>query len=443
MDLLNNFINNVIILDDQESEIQQLKIYLESQDIKVDYYSDPEDLLSKKQIHSKDLLILDFRLLADESNIATIMSKIIRPILEKHFNKNHPYGIIIWSKHDEEYMSKFYDVLKKDTIQTHKYDTPIFIINLDKNLYLSKQKQYRTILKNINQELNNSITASFFINWNENVKLGVYKSIKDIYSLSEDYSLYNKRIQTILHRLALNYTGCLDGKLKRNYNLTVDAYKSLTSLLHSDVMTMQACSSVKNIFTNYQPMQLTDDEKLRTNALLNSKLFLDDSNLTKKLILPGNIYSIKKKNDYTITKEQRKDMLDNMWKKVKKEGLDKKSIKITDIAIVLTPPCDFSNKKILSRFVFGIKIDIKSDYYNSIYQQIKLKAGYLYPLYPLAIIDNYYSIFLFDFRNLTSLSKKEINEQCLILIKARENLFADILQKFSSHASRLGISMFE
>lgn len=442
MDLLNSFINNVIILDDQESEILELKNYLLSQDIKVDYYSDPKKLLVKKQIHAKDLIILDFMLLEDESNIATVMSTSIRPILEKHFNKNHPYGIIIWSKHDEDYMLKFYDILKNDTILSHKYDTPIFIINLDKNSYLSKQKQYKTILKDINNELNNSITSSFFISWNEIVKLGVYRSIRDIYTLSGDYNLYNERLQTILHKIAINYTGCQENVIKNNYNLTMDAYKSLTSLLHSDVMGTQSNSKIRNIFSKAQLKQLSDDESLKTNALLNTKLFLDDSNLTNKIILPGNIYIVNEKNDFLFSSSQRKELLEKMWKKVKELGIKKKSITITNIAIELTPPCDFSNKKILSRFVFGIKIDIQSEYFKDIYKQIK-KANYLYFLAPLAIVNNYYSILIFDFRNLASLTQNQINDNCTVLIKARENLFADILQKFSSHASRLGISLFE
>ena len=47
----------------------------------------------------------------------------------------------------------------------------------------------------------------------------------------------------------------------------------------------------------------------------------------------------------------------------------------------------------------------------------------------------------FDFRCLLSLQDAEISSgaRCTILFKANPKLFADILQKFSSHAARLGV----
>jgi hypothetical protein len=73
----------------------------------------------------------------------------IRPILQKHFNKNRTYGIVIWSQHDDE-ISVFNEKVIEDSINQNKYTPPTFVINLEKSNYIRTQ-DYSTIIEDLNK----------------------------------------------------------------------------------------------------------------------------------------------------------------------------------------------------------------------------------------------------------------------------------------------------
>ncbi|VTX88591.1 Uncharacterised protein [uncultured Aggregatibacter sp.] len=54
-------------------------------------------------------------------------------------------------------------------------------------------------------------------------------------------------------------------------------------------------------------------------------------------------------------------------------------------------------------------------------------------------------IIVFDFYRLQTISEKQLSQKdkYTIAMKAKNNLFADILQKLSSHMSRLGLAILE
>lgn len=78
------------------------------------------------------------------------------------------------------------------------------------------------------------------------------------------------------------------------------------------------------------------------------------------------------------------------------------------------------------------KIDnYKRDYYKEIYP-LSLE-GYVNPMF-----------IVFDFRHIGVVKKSELNniKKFKLKYRAKDKLFADILQKSSSHFSRLGLSVF-
>lgn len=426
MDLITSFVNSVLIIDDKDSEISDLKKQLESKDIYV-LAEKPENLLSRSAMRKKDLVFLDF-LLNEEDDFKTILSKYTRPILTKHFKEPFPYGIVIWTKH-ENHIETFFEILKKDSLIDKKYTSPLFIVALDKNKYLRKG-DYSTILNDIENELQNSFSAYFLINWISKISKGIYTTVSDIFHLSNDYDKKNEDIKRIVFKLAMNQNGISQSIIKDyidNGALSIDAYKAFDELLYSNLNNQKSESA--NIFTNYSLPAEEFDQQVNDAASINSKLFLDTNLSASNIVIPGNVYKLVEKNEY----------LNN--------GFPKDS---TKIAIELSPPCDFSqNKKKRSKLIGGFIKEIKDKDMSNLlasfdrYINNLFKADYRYFLWPVKL-DLYqnYCFICFDFHCEEILNDSDINDEnkFKLIFRAKQTLFADILQKYSSNKARLGIS---
>ena len=137
----------------------------------------------------------------------------------------------------------------------------------------------------------------------------------------------------LLHLLARNHTGIPEKDLANYSELSSDAFKSFDDMLYSDLISSQN-SSIKDIFSGHiyqKPQNL--EEEIKQYAFINTKLFIDSVNISQQKIIPGNVYEVVKPEKFQVI-----------------DGASKKSKKIV---IELTPPCDYSHKKKLSRYVAG------------------------------------------------------------------------------------------
>lgn len=138
---------------------------------------------------------------------------------------------------------------------------------------------------------------------------------------------------------------------------------------------------------------------------------------------------ISEKRDYNSLKI---DLKEKYLKKINKEN-------VRFIGIELTPPCDFSNKKINSRMVGGLICDVPLNH-NGMMENINFGEK----CYSVNVIlwDNINKLIIFDFRYLYTPKTEDLKNanKYKVIFRAKPKLFADILQKFSSHAARLGLS---
>lgn len=444
-------IKNVLIIDDRREEVEPLEKVLIKQDIGVLHLT-PEDALQETLVlKPKELLFLDFMLDDAETVFKTILSNKIRPILRKHFNKKSPYGIVIWSKH-EEYCDVFFEKMKND-LETHDYDAPLFIIRLDKLKYLEKN-DYSDLLTDMQNELEHSTSASFFLNWQKGVIKGFNKTVKDIYSLCNSFGNRDEKIKHILYRISQAYSGISkenEPQYIANNCMTKDAYKAFNEIFFSDINSENV--EYENIFETYSDHEDSFENEVKLAAIINQKKFLNQPTSEQNFILPGNVYKICNDNKLLVLK-----------------GLPANSI---PIAIELTPPCDAANKKTFSRLVGGFLLEYPSNkkdwgrYFdgNINYKYIKNKDGsktvdeqrtkYIRPLFkkpsqyvlgpvyipvPGLVQTSYMLLFDFAYRMAETDSNLIDKSKYDLLFKVKESLFADILQKYSSHGARLGIS---
>lgn len=415
-------IERVLILDDKKDEIAALKDKLEKDDIDVTYLT-PNEAMTKQLKKSRQLLFFDLSL--DDKKTIGVNISTIRRLLKKLLPKDFgAYGLIMWTSHVHD-IQTLKNAIQEDG-KNGKYPIPLFILGMSKLDYIRKGN-YNSILEDLEDLLINNKAAYFFFNWSASIYSGVNKAISDIYQLEPEYDKQESNLPYLLYLMAMNYTGIPEDQIG-HYDLTLDAYKAFDELLYSDLISQQ--SKLENIFPEtIEKPDYSFEKELDQIAKINSRQLLDLSITDQSIVLPGNVYQIIKDNSY-----------------LRLEGAPKKAkYNPIPIAIEMTPPCDFSHKKLSSRLVGGFMINCPkeskklSEYVNS-----KFKADSKYLIWPINYEDKVRFV-CFDFRNICVESDETLKdaESYKLLFMVKHNLFADILQKFSSHVARLGLSIVQ
>lgn len=415
--MISNYINRVVVIDDSFQEIEPLMELFSLKDIDALYLS-PQKAKGSKLIRDRQLLFFDLSM-DDSKTIVDNVSSVIRPILKQMLPENFgAYGLIVWTKHFDDVNI----VKEKIQLDKGKYPLPLFILALDKTKYLL-DNNYDTLFDDITNLLVNNKAAYFFLNWCNSVSAGVNKTISDIYGMEDGYEQQENNLTFLLYKLALNHTG-MPEQDNTEYNFTIDAYKSFDELLYFDLISRQRDEN--NMFDSPIANPWEDDLKHSIDifAKLNTKMFIDNVNLSDHHVVPGNVYRVKNKNAVKINN-------------VPKRG--------DIVAIELTPPCDFSNKKVLSRIVAGFIVDCPTNNEKLYeYENKYFKGDNKYRIWPINLDGNIKYI-CFDFRSTYGVEDCELKDASKfeLLFRVSHRLFADILQKFSSHASRLGLSIIQ
>jgi hypothetical protein len=422
MNIINEFVDSVLIIDDKPDEIKGLKEALEKQDISVTHYL-PDDIIKKDFIRNRNLIFLDLHL-SDTEDITSIMSKYTRPILRKHFFKERSYGIVIWSLHNEE-ISIFNEKIIEDTVAYKRYTQPAFVVVLDKTKYI-KTQDYSKINDDLNDVLLKSPAASFFISWYISVTGAMSRVISDFFSLAPDFWDTDKKILRNLYLLARNYAGLPQDQLS-DYPLYQDSYKAFDELIYSSLFSQQK-EIFLNIFENYTYSKISDFSKsILDFANFNEKILIEHISVSdQSYVLPGSIYEVINHNEYLEVPQK-----PNTGK---------------SIAIELTPPCDFSHKKINSKLIGGFIYDLPDDkkkldeYVNKIF-----RAESKYLIWPILAGSDKPKMMCFDFRCISIIRDSELKnqEKYKLIFRTKHSLFADILQKYSSHSARIGITSMQ
>ncbi len=456
---IEDIINRVVIIDNVEEEGRAIEEIFKKADIPTDFIKidkDGDDSELSPFPHQRDLIFADLLLDEDLTNLSTNISRLIGIINRIQPENAKFYGIVMWTKHSDHFKelinklgkASFNTVDESETEEDEEEEIettvalsnpPLFILCLDKTQYLSDGNwNFAQLPNDINTKLQSSNVAFFSLNWKKTVNDSIHNVINGIYNISTNYDKHEEELSYIIKELSKNETG-----EKSNKNLTLGAYQAFDSLLHSELSALVRKETLPNLSTIENNPFGTDTPLMQTiSAKLNTRLFIDDCVLNQHEILPGNIYKIlEEENPLNITKEGKIGI------PIKNENGkygDRKSTAYTtiNIAIELTPPCDFSNKKIYSRLVGGYVFDMPLGKINK--DEFNVNTGdKLYAICPIYIHgETKIKCILFDFRYLWTPKEEDIIDEnkYKLWFKAKPGLFADVLQKFSSHASRLGIN---
>lgn len=411
-------LKSVLIIDDDYNEVKDFEDILKKEGVYSSYYT-PEmiDNYQKKiknhQIIFMDLMLIDGGTIDNISKIRTILKKVCSGTFGS-------YGLVLWTKHIED-LDTFKEKISIDA-ENKAYITPLFIIGLDKSPY--KRNGYANLWEDLNKKLQENKSALFFFNWRNSVEQAADKAVNDIYQLASDYKEQHKQFTYLLYQIAENCSGVPTKELEVYDGMYKDAYRAFDELLYSDLIAKQ--TEFEDIFPQkIEKPNYSNEDELKQISKINSKLLLDFSIDNQDIVLPGNVYQIIKKNELLKLADY------------PTEGNP------VQIAIELTPPCDFSQQKFLSRrLIGGFIIDCSTERIKSLKKRYKADSRYL--IWPFDY-NGTTKFMCLDFRNIFAEENRNIKDTSSykLLFSVKHRLFADILQKFSSHAARLGLSIVQ
>lgn len=438
---LQDYTDRVYIIDNKKEEITPLEDCMKELDIDVTVFNTNENKTPSQLKKNRQLLFVDLMLDENEDNAKSNISRLV-VLLCKLIPENFgPYGLVAWTKH-KEYLELLMDDIKtalgkevnigntqEEDLVTKQIPVlltaPTFIVPVDKTKYLEKNS-YKGLLADIENTLKSSLSGYFFMTWNASVKNAIAETINKIFELSDNFLKRDDQIEYLLHALAKNHTGTTSDDY---VNMSVDCYKSFDEILFGNLYIKQKGENDLQ-FRKGLEKQWDDSVKDLVEAKLNTLLFIDTNAISQDIIVPGNVYKLK--GDALM------NALSDEDKKYNNEYY------ILDIAIELTPPCDFSHKKVMSRIIHGFLLEkpdkIAANQWKKIVADLN-KAGYRYVLNNIVIKDKI-QILVFDYRYLYTPKDEDLkdNTKYEIFFRVKPKLFADILPKFASHADRIGLS---
>lgn len=457
---IEDVINRAVVVDNKEEEGNAIVKALSDADVHTDFILvNPNSSIDEinTYLHPRELIVADLLLNENKKDAITNISRLIGIINKLQPIESKFYGIIIWTKHKElaqDFLDRISRAVKvggekkdecneEDEVITQVFLTnpPLFILCLDKMGYMKDGRwNFNDLLQDINAKLKESKTAYFSLKWKQTINKSIENVTNDIFRLSTDYKKHEEELSYILKALSQNETG-----EKENVNLAIGAYKAFDNLLHSELSSIIRDENLPDLSGITENPYGDNISKLQEmSAKINTSLFIDSQNLNTQEVIPGNIYRILDSNSYlTVPSGEVVEI------PIKVEGdkyVRSKNYNKVDIAIELTPPCDFTNKKIYSRFVGGYVFDVPLGK-NKVGKRDMVfdspREDKRYAVSPIVVPgEDKVKCIVFDFRYLWTLNENEIldNTKYALWFKAKPGLFADILQKFSSHASRLGIN---
>ncbi|GCD13009.1 hypothetical protein [Clostridium tagluense] len=275
MEINNN--HKVFVLDDNYEEALPVIQALALKGISTVYWNGKVETKPEKAVDGIRFVFLDMRFSAvtDSRNIITFLFTLLRSVISM---ENGPYILLVWSKHDNEYLEDFKKGFK-DVIGTPK---PYLIINMDKNSFIETcnqknevydevataldigyKKEFKNeileVLKNNNinetiksvkikenglslllakldEELKEVNSLSILLMWENLVNIAANKMVNNIAAFSELDDDWDNNIKTLIQNLAVANAGksLCEGATAREY--IINALASFNQMLPDELL---------------------------------------------------------------------------------------------------------------------------------------------------------------------------------------------------------------
>ena len=413
-------IKSVLIIDNKEDEVVGLEDILKTEGTYFTFYTPQKLNETEKPIKNHQIIFMDFSL--DDTkrepveNIGLIR-KALKKICKESFGS---YGLVLWTRH-MDHIQEFKEKLSIDA-EKKEYITPLFVVGLDKSVYL--QNGYDSLWEDLNVKLLENKAAFFFFNWKNTIGKGTDHALQNLYGLVPDYTKQETELPFLLYSLAHNYAGVHVENNKKYKGMYQDAYKAFDEILYNDLISEQKNEGF-DFFqeTIPDPWQNDHTKKITCFANLNSKMYIDD-NVNPAYVLPGNIYMVE--DDISSLKSNKKWPANNF----------------TWIALDITPPCDIAqNKTIYSSLIGGFMLDCTPTKEGLKTFKGQYDKDSQFSIYPV-MIDSKTKWITLDFSCIYIISQQDIfNKGFKLLFRFKKGLYAEAQRLYTTHIGRLGTSL--
>jgi hypothetical protein len=435
----------VAIVEDNINEAKPLMSLFAQERVPYIYFQGDEIAMLPEEAPKNDIriLFLDINLI----NHGTPTHKEIKSIIYSVVNKlisedNFPYVLIYWSKQEDEYANLVAELFSKEL----KKKAPITIKRFVKTQFFSLDGSPIENELNLKEELikvlSEELSYCALIGWENLTHQSSNKTLQEVFGSYSPDSDWQKEVDNLLYKLGSSYSGHhfvsqeAQDKLKSSFN-------TLNTIFDDTVETVlnSLCGLIKLPFNKPVTKNLIiwdlNRKLLFSNDLLpdsqsGSILELTDPAYTSHFnrlfngLVPSSV--IKNKLPENFAKEVFDAKRKEIVSEVRQDSLN--------LAFIVTPLCDYANKKdyfirlILGAFVKADKHDLLDK--NS-------EAFYYSP--PFIFNEKEFRLVL-DFKHFFTLPKIPIIGFKKVL-RARQQLLAEIQSKLSRHINRQGILFIE
>lgn len=463
----------VVIIDDQPEDVIELIAALSKEKVPFVHYKE-EDLsdLPETPIENVRLIFLDLELITNTYQSPKNITSPIKSRLIRIIKPNTAYALVIWSKKENEYKKSLLEDFEND----FKDYKPIFHTSLPKADILGTEGAIFKIKQELETEIAKFKSFNAFLAWESIVNESSGQLTNAIVTLYPPDEAWDDKTKYLLYKLAVAYSGKAvngfsDVKQLQNalYTLTLSFNENIENNIGKIIN-----DDFKGLISNKQ-QQIEN-----FTPVLNKLLLISEG--SHDVTQPGNLFSpriklenrnkknedtlIKQKEDISrIPKEKQSAAIESFEKNHRKEKqiieeliaiLKKTSNEISVSALKeeiqtnkqlrneilenalpfelnITPLCDYAQEKAkLFRILPGVLI-------KAIYRTyLSTSTAYLYISDADFRIDGIDYLFLFDFRFLYSLEKKEMQD-FVVRHRIKQQLLSDIQVKLGAHVNRSGV----
>ena len=439
----------IAIVDDRPKEAMPLMRALSQNNIPYVYIKgDDMEFLPQQPENDIRILFFDINLVGGQAvSYKQVKSTLINTFTRLIAPNNYPYVLVYWSKQEKEY-----DDMIKEAFENELSDRkPIAIKSLPKTIYFPDfdEEEHSNDL-DLFDELKKTIQEipayGYLMQWENMAHVSTDKLLKDIFPNAEPQEWENVT-NNIINSLGQAYFGqhfsnaSFEDRIKASFfalNMvyidSLDNHLSQCNISNPQELTSQVFNEQK-----IDDFKATLNHKLlvytNPNNICEPGVVIQYSNPAKdyfeqflhKLL---SVFSIK----HEILRKT-PDILDSLLKKELNSRIKqiKQEIQQTwmKIGVVVTPSCDFAQKKkIYDRVVQGVIIESRfADYIN------QGDAFYTSPMVRYGD-KNYIIVLNFNYFITTNLDNEP---NCNMLFKIRRPMLAEIQSKLARHINRQGI----
>lgn len=437
--------------------------------------------LAPNSVTGHNLIFLDinFGFAAAAGNVKSQVNSAVQLFADALSDQSIPYGVVLWSKEsslpydgDDGNGESTFEYIKKMLYEVAlpEKPKPLFIIDLEKSIFW-EHGDYTNLADALRKALNDDKMAKFFAYWNKEVLQSAALTCKDI----QDYAIElieestpQGGTETIPKEAALakEFFNILKYATYTHFGLPRQDTEDMPDILARyslSYMSTQLCDKLHSHFSQKKISGFFDDHTDHIQARsVNRGLEVRDCHEAFCKLLEKNQEVLDEETHQTIANVVHSISLKYPERSVHKvlaklnynalfapaladiknlPGLiySKEFKENARVYLNITPPCDIAQGRGPCLYLTG-RTHIFTNYHGALdYYHSRIEGDRFFKTPPALFGQENYVVFSFDMKGIL----KKIDDpkaQANYLLK--DSIFADLMQKFGHHNSRLGARTF-